>query len=100
MGLKSVLSAKIEVKANKDIFHDVFTHKPHHLSTICPVHIQGCELLEGVFGTIGSKISWTYKLGKSKNIHDDKVILVLYLIIRKILKYFQSRGKNNFPLMK
>ncbi|KAH0650597.1 hypothetical protein KY285_030687 [Solanum tuberosum] len=61
MGLKSVLSAKIEVKANKDVFHDVFIHKPHHVSTMCPMHIQDCELLEGVFGTVGSKISWTYK---------------------------------------
>ncbi|XP_015081962.1 kirola-like [Solanum pennellii] len=61
MGLKSLVSAKIEVKSNKDVLHHVFTHKSHHVSTMCPMHIQGCELLEGVFGTAGSKISWTYK---------------------------------------
>ncbi|KAK4730454.1 hypothetical protein R3W88_023442 [Solanum pinnatisectum] len=32
-----------------------------------PLHVQGCELLEGVFGTVGSKICWTYTLeGKEK----------------------------------
>ncbi|XP_015087314.1 kirola-like [Solanum pennellii] len=67
MSLKSVLCAKIEMKANKDVFHDVFTNKPHHISTMCPLHVQGCELLEGVFGTVGSKICWRYTLeGKEK----------------------------------
>ncbi|KAK6784580.1 hypothetical protein RDI58_018035 [Solanum bulbocastanum] len=76
MGLKSVLSVKKEVKANKDVFFDVFTHEPHYVSTMCPLHVQGCELLEGVFGTVGSKVSWTYKLeGKervSKHIIDEE----------------------------
>ncbi|KAK4730455.1 hypothetical protein R3W88_023443 [Solanum pinnatisectum] len=66
MGLKSVLCAKIEMKANKDVFHDVFTNKPHHVSTMSPLHVQGCELLEGVFGTVGSKICWTYTLAEGK----------------------------------
>lgn len=80
MSLKSVLCAKIEMKANKDVFHDVFTNKPHHVSTMCPLHIQGCELLEGVFGTVGSKICWTYILGKP-NIFKNS-----------------SKGGNDFPL--
>ncbi|KAH0736892.1 hypothetical protein KY290_035597 [Solanum tuberosum] len=55
------------MKANKDVFYDVFTNKPHHVSIMCPFHVQGCELLEGVFGTVGSKICWTYTLeGKEK----------------------------------
>ena len=60
----SVLCAKIEMRANKDVFHDAFTNKPHHVSTMCPLHVQGCELLEGAFETVGSKICWTYTLVK------------------------------------
>ncbi|XP_015161094.1 MLP-like protein 28 [Solanum tuberosum] len=55
MGLKSVLCAKIEMKANKDIFHDVFTNKPHHVSAMSPLHVQGFDLLEGDIGTVGFK---------------------------------------------
>ncbi|KAH0653165.1 hypothetical protein KY290_031455 [Solanum tuberosum] len=72
MGLKSVLSVKKEVKANKDVFFDVFIHKPHLVSTMCPLHVQGCELLEGVFGTVGSKVSWTYKLDVAIEIVSDR----------------------------
>uniref|UniRef100_M1ALE5 Major latex n=1 Tax=Solanum tuberosum TaxID=4113 RepID=M1ALE5_SOLTU len=64
MGLKYVLCAKIEMKANKDVFHDVFTNKPHHVSTMSPLHIQGLELLEGDIGIVGSKICWNYTLGR------------------------------------
>lgn len=64
MGLKSKLSAQIEVKAKNDVFHDAFRHKPHHISTMTPVHVQGCDCLEGDFGTVGSKICWKYTHGK------------------------------------
>ncbi|PHT62265.1 hypothetical protein T459_33899 [Capsicum annuum] len=48
------------------MFFMMFLHKPHHISTMCPLHIQGCELIDGVFGTVGSKLFWTYNLGKPK----------------------------------
>ncbi|KAF3638034.1 putative MLP-like protein 34-like [Capsicum annuum] len=70
MGLKSVLYAQIEVKANKDVFHDVYTHKPHHISTMCPSHIHSCELIGGVFETVGSKLFWIKKEKK----HSKKII--------------------------
>ncbi|KAM3216940.1 MLP-like protein 34 [Capsicum annuum] len=74
MGLKSVLYAQIEVKANKDVFHDVYTHKPHHISTMCPSHIHSCELIGGVFETVGSKLFWMYNLGKKEKKHSKKII--------------------------
>uniref|UniRef100_M1BBE3 Major latex n=1 Tax=Solanum tuberosum TaxID=4113 RepID=M1BBE3_SOLTU len=83
MGLKSVLCAKIEMKANKDIFHDVFTNKPHHVSAMSPLHVQGFDLLEGDIGTVGFKVCWTYTLDGEKNIskqileaidHENKVL--------------------------
>uniref|UniRef100_A0A3Q7HVA7 Bet v I/Major latex protein domain-containing protein n=1 Tax=Solanum lycopersicum TaxID=4081 RepID=A0A3Q7HVA7_SOLLC len=57
------------MKANKDVFHDVFTNKPHHVSTMFPLHVQGFDLLEGDLGTVGSKICWTYTLD-----HENKVL--------------------------
>ncbi|WMV44914.1 hypothetical protein MTR67_038299 [Solanum verrucosum] len=83
MGLKSVLCAKIEMKANKDVFHDVFTNKPHHVSAMSPLLVQGFDLLEGDNGTVGSKVCWTYTLDGEKNIskqileaidHENKVL--------------------------
>ncbi|XP_055812624.1 kirola-like [Solanum dulcamara] len=85
MGLKSVLSAKLEIKANKDVLHDIFTHKPHHVSTMSPLHVQDCELLQGTFGTVGSKIIWKYTLEGKKRIskqviedidHEKKVLVL------------------------
>lgn len=64
MGLKSKLCAQIEVKSKHDVFHDAYRHKPHHVSTMSPVHVQGCDSLEGDFGTVGSKICWKYTHGK------------------------------------
>ncbi|KAH0640994.1 hypothetical protein KY285_037580 [Solanum tuberosum] len=71
------------MKANKDVFHDVFTNKPHHVSTMSPLHVQGFDLLEGDIGTVGSKICWTYTIDGEKKIskqiletidHENKVL--------------------------
>ncbi|KAK6779716.1 hypothetical protein RDI58_021900 [Solanum bulbocastanum] len=100
MGLKSVLCAKIEVKANKDVFHDVFTNKPHHVSTMSPLHVQGFDLLEGDIGTVGSKICWNYTLDGEKKIskqilevvdHENKVL---------VLKEFEGDVTNKYDSFK
>ncbi|PHU19011.1 hypothetical protein BC332_10162 [Capsicum chinense] len=90
MGLKSVLCAQIEVKANKDVFHDVFTHKPHHISTMCPLHIQSCELIDGVFGTVGSKLFWTYNLEGKKKI--SKQIIEAIDEGKKVITFKEFEG--------
>ncbi|KAK6779717.1 hypothetical protein RDI58_021901 [Solanum bulbocastanum] len=83
MGLKFVLCGKKEMKANKNVFHDIFTNKLHHVSTMSPLHIQGFELLEGDIGIVGSKICWNYTLDGEKKIskqiletidHENKVL--------------------------
>ncbi|XP_057781586.1 kirola-like [Salvia miltiorrhiza] len=65
MGLHGKLIAAIEFKAGGDVFHELFRHKPHDLSTISPGKTQGCDLHEGQFGQVGSIICWRY-------IHDGK----------------------------
>ncbi|XP_006366345.1 kirola-like [Solanum tuberosum] len=100
MGLKSVLCAKIEMKANKDVFHDVFTNKPHHVSIMSPLHVQGCELLEGVFGTVGSKICWTYTLEGEKKISKQVIEAIDHETKMLTLKEFEGDLVNKYDNFK
>ncbi|KAH0726233.1 hypothetical protein KY285_001938 [Solanum tuberosum] len=90
MGLKSVLYAKIEMKANKDVFYDVFTNKPHLISTMCPLHVQGFERLDGVIGTVGSKICWMYTFEGKKKI--SKQIIETIDHEKKVLTFKEFEG--------
>ncbi|EYU17814.1 hypothetical protein ABFS82_11G051300 [Erythranthe guttata] len=60
MGLTGKLIAAIEFKAGGDVFHELFRHKPHHLSNVTPEKVQGCDLHEGQFGHVGTIITWRY----------------------------------------
>ncbi|GMH01984.1 hypothetical protein Nepgr_003823 [Nepenthes gracilis] len=62
MGLTGKLIAEFEIKSSGDLFHDMFSNKPHHISKASPHHIQGCDLHDGEFGTPGSVILWNYKI--------------------------------------
>ncbi|XP_021911714.1 MLP-like protein 43 [Carica papaya] len=70
MSLLGKLEAHLEIKAPPEKFHEIFTHKPHHVSSITPDKIHGCDLHDGEWGTVGSIICWTYfhdgkkKIGK------------------------------------
>lgn len=65
MGLHGKLTAEIEYKSGGDVFHELFRFKPHHISNMSPNIVQGCELHEGEWGTVGSKIFWNYTHGKA-----------------------------------
>lgn len=58
------LETDIEIKASAKKFHDIFKHKPHHISNVSADKIQGCDIHEGEWGTIGSVIYWNYFHGK------------------------------------
>ncbi|KAL0333878.1 UNVERIFIED_CONTAM: MLP-like protein 28 [Sesamum angustifolium] len=73
MGLTGKLVAAIEFKAGGDLFHELFRHKPHHVSTTSPGKVQGCDLHEGEFGHVGSVICWKYT-------HDGKKKIAKQLI--------------------
>ncbi|CAH9087673.1 unnamed protein product [Cuscuta europaea] len=76
MGLKGKLIAAIEFKVGGDLFHDHFRYTPHKVSTASPQKLQGCDLLEGEFGHVGSVLCWRYTHeGKEKKLKD---------VIRKI----------------
>ncbi|KAK8476491.1 hypothetical protein V6N11_047462 [Hibiscus sabdariffa] len=61
------LEGIIEIKASPEQFHDMLANKPHHLHHACSDKIQGCDLLEGEWGKVGSIIRWRWVLqGKAK----------------------------------
>ncbi|KAF3631308.1 putative MLP-like protein 34-like isoform X2 [Capsicum annuum] len=67
MGLKGKLISQTEIKGCKDLFHEMFRHKPHQLPNVVPQTIQAVDLHEGDWGTVGSVVNWNYTLeGKEK----------------------------------
>ncbi|KAL5553449.1 hypothetical protein UlMin_040850 [Ulmus minor] len=58
--LAGKLETNVEIKASAAKFHDIFMKRPHHISNVSSEKIQGCELHEGEWGTVGSVIYWNY----------------------------------------
>ena len=67
------VEADVEIKASAAKFHEMFTHKPHHISNASNRNIQGCDLHEGDWGTVGSVVSWNY-------FHDGKAKVAKELV--------------------
>uniref|UniRef100_M1CVY8 MLP 34 n=1 Tax=Solanum tuberosum TaxID=4113 RepID=M1CVY8_SOLTU len=64
MSLKGKLVSEINIKCDGDVFHEIFRHRPHHISSMCD-KLQSVDIHEGEWGTVGSVISWNF-------IHDGK----------------------------
>lgn len=60
MSLAGELEAVIEVKASADKVHEVFSCRPHIVTSISPQSVQSCELIEGEWGRPGAVICWTF----------------------------------------
>ncbi|CAA2984931.1 kirola-like [Olea europaea var. sylvestris] len=90
MGLTGKLVAQIEFKHGGDVFHDLFKHKPHHISHKIPKLVQGCELHEGEYGKVGSKICWRYTHdGKERR---AKQVIEAIEEENKLIKYKMLEG--------
>ncbi|KAK8587470.1 hypothetical protein V6N13_086455 [Hibiscus sabdariffa] len=63
--LTGKLENDVEIDAFPDKFIYMFTHMPHHVHHTSSERVQGCDLHEGEFGTVGSIICWRY-------VHDGK----------------------------
>ncbi|KAI3500230.1 hypothetical protein L1887_36048 [Cichorium endivia] len=58
-----VLSSKkfeFKIKSDGDVFHELFSARPHEVSKLTPTNVQNCEILEGEVGTVGSVLLWNY----------------------------------------
>ncbi|XP_027100313.2 kirola [Coffea arabica] len=71
--LNGKLVNQIEIKSDGDVFHEIFRHRPHHVSTMSPTHIQGCELHDGNWGTVGSVIFWNYTHDGKKKVAKEVI---------------------------
>ncbi|KAK3023806.1 hypothetical protein RJ639_043472 [Escallonia herrerae] len=65
MGLNGKMVSQASIKSDGDVFHEIFRYRPHHISDMSPGNIQGVDLHEGEWGTVGSVIFWNY-------VHDGK----------------------------
>ncbi|KAM7463430.1 hypothetical protein LguiA_031551 [Lonicera macranthoides] len=117
MGLTGKLVGQKEIKSSGDLFHELFRHKPHHLSNITPTKVQGCDLHEGEWVTVGSIIFWNYvhegKEQVAKEIIkaiDEEKKLVRFKVIEgdlldsykamAITVHVETKGENHLPLLK
>ncbi|KAL7090811.1 hypothetical protein ACP275_12G065700 [Erythranthe tilingii] len=60
MGLNGKLVSQIDIKSEGDVFHEIFSEKQHHVSSMSPSQIQNCDLHDGQWGTVGSVIYLNY----------------------------------------
>ncbi|KAH9621594.1 hypothetical protein KSS87_016921 [Heliosperma pusillum] len=49
-----------------DVFHEIFSTRPHDISAISPANIHGVEVHEGDFGKPGSVLLWNYTIDGKK----------------------------------
>lgn len=58
------LVSEVEIKSNGEMFLELMSEKPHHISRMSPDKVQHCGLLHGDWGQVGSGIFWNYTHGK------------------------------------
>lgn len=63
MGVLGKMEVEVDIKCSGDVFHQLWGTKPHHICSITPHKIQGCQVHEGDFGQPGSIVLWNYSLG-------------------------------------
>ncbi|KAM7269671.1 hypothetical protein ACFE04_025168 [Oxalis oulophora] len=54
------LEIDVVLEAAPEQLYEVFSNRPHHLSSVSNDKIQSCELLEGEWGKPGSIVYWNY----------------------------------------
>lgn len=79
--LTGKLEIDVEIKASPKQFHGLISEKPHRVHQTCNDKIQGCELHEGDWGTVGSVIAWKYVHGKLVTLQTNKSSMFLILLL-------------------
>lgn len=64
MSLVGKLVTEVELNSSGDAVFDIIAHKPNQLVNSFPDIIQGCDLLDGVWGALGCVIFVNYTQGK------------------------------------
>ena len=76
MGLTGKLICQIGIKSDGDVFHELFSTRPHHVSNITPANVQGCDLHEGEFGKVGSVVIWNYYIDGKALVSKDEIVAI------------------------
>ncbi|XP_062109610.1 MLP-like protein 43 [Humulus lupulus] len=92
------LETDVEIKASAEKFHEMFTHKPHHITHASSDKIQNCDLHEGEWGQVGSVICWNYfHEGKAKvvkeiveAIDEEKNLITFKVIEGDLMEHYKS----------
>ncbi|CAN1168833.1 MLP-like protein 43 [Linum perenne] len=106
MSCSSLLHGKLEayvgVRVSADVFHDIFSCRPHHVAQMTPEKIKACELHEGEWGKPGTVTTWNYfhdgeaKVAKNVTEEIDNVKLsTTYKVIEGDL----MKDYNNFKIV-
>ena len=98
MALVGKMVRQVDLKSDGDVFHELFRDRPHHISDMSPTHIQGVDLHEGEWGTVGSVIFWKYTHdGKEKvakevieAIDEEKKSVTFKVIDGDLLQLYKS----------
>ncbi|MDK0835615.1 MLP family protein [Clostridium perfringens] len=62
---------QVEILSDGIVFYEIFMYRLYLISEMSPVNIQGVDLLEGNWGTVGSVIFFKYTIdGKEKTAKD------------------------------
>lgn len=54
------LMMHVEIKSSGDVLYDIVRYRPNDLATILPDKVQGCYMLDGQWGAVGSIICWNF----------------------------------------
>ncbi|KAA8529040.1 hypothetical protein F0562_033472 [Nyssa sinensis] len=73
MGLTGKLVRQTEIRSDGNVFHEIFKSRPHHISKMSPDNIQGVDLHEGDWGTVGSVILWNYTHDGKEKIAKERI---------------------------
>ncbi|XP_057521245.1 MLP-like protein 43 [Amaranthus tricolor] len=98
MGLQGKMEVEVDIKSCGDVFHELWSTKPHHVSNIVPDKIHGCDVHEGDYGHVGSIILWTYTHDGRKctakeeieAIDEENKLIRLKIIEGEILEEFKN----------
>ncbi|XP_076903984.1 kirola-like [Bidens hawaiensis] len=82
MSLSGTLVKQTTIKSDGDVFHEIFRHRPHHISEMSPSNIKGCNLHEGEWGTVGSVLVWDF-------FHDGK-----HKVAKEVIEVIDEEKKS------
>ncbi|KMT15739.1 hypothetical protein BVRB_3g057170 [Beta vulgaris subsp. vulgaris] len=98
MHITGKLEVEVDINCHGDIFHEIFSTRPHDVSTMSPENIHGCDVHDGECGKPGAIIFWNYTLDGKKcvakelveAVDEEKKMVRFKIIEGDLLKEFKS----------